>query len=115
VIGTASYMSPEQATGEVWTIARTSFLWAGTAELAKGKQTFARSSWVETMAATIRDEPTAIEEKVPAPLTWIIDRCLQKEPEQCYESTRDLFRDLKNLRDHLSESYTNGAFTLVTP
>src|SRR5271170_7303185 len=67
------------------------------------------------MAVIVRDEPPAIEEKLPAPLRWIIDRCLQKESEQRYESTRDLFQDLKNLREHLGESFTSGAFTPVTP
>jgi Tol biopolymer transport system component len=81
--------------------------------MASGKQAFARNSSVETMAAIVRDEPSAIEEKIPAPLKWIIDRCLQKEPEQRYESTRDLYRDLRNLRDHFSEAYTSAAFTPV--
>ena len=38
------------------------------------------------MAAIVREEPSAMEEKIPPPLKWIIDRCLQKEPEQRYES-----------------------------
>jgi eukaryotic-like serine/threonine-protein kinase len=114
VIGTASYMSPEQATGRAVDYRSDQFSFGLVAhEMATGKQAFARASGVETMAAIVRDEPPAIEEKVPAPLRWIIDRCLQKEPEQRYESTRDLFRDLQNLRDHLTESYKSGAFAPV--
>jgi Tol biopolymer transport system component len=114
VIGTASYMSPEQATGRAVDYRSDQFsLGLVLHEMATGKQTFARSSRVETMAAIVRDEPPAIGEKVPVPLRWTIDRCLQKEPEQRYESTRDLFQDLKNLREHLSESYTSGTFTPV--
>jgi serine/threonine protein kinase len=114
VIGTASYISPEQATGKTADYRSDQFsLGLVLHEMATGKQTFAQGSRVETMAAIVRDEPPAIEEKVPAPLCWIIDRCLEKEPDQRYESTRDLFRDLKNLRDHLSQSYTSGAFTPV--
>jgi hypothetical protein len=42
--------------------------------------------------------------RFPAPLQWIIGRCLEKEPGGRYESTRDLYADLKPLRDHLSQS-----------
>jgi serine/threonine protein kinase len=116
VIGTASYMSPEQATGRAVDYRSDQFsLGLVLHEMATGKQTFARSSRVETMAAIVRDEPPAIGEKIPAPLRWTIDRCLQKEPGQRYESTRDLYQDLKNLREHLSESYTSGTFTPVEP
>lgn len=116
VIGTASYMSPEQATGREVDYRADQFSFGLVLhEMATGKQTFTRGSGVETMAAIVHDEPPPIEEEVPAPLRWIIDRCLQKEPEQRYESTRDLFRDLKSLRDHLSESYTSGEFTPLTP
>jgi eukaryotic-like serine/threonine-protein kinase len=115
VIGTAAYMSPEQATGRAVDYRSDQFsLGLVLHEMATGKQAFARNSRVETMAAIVRDEPPVIEEKVPAPLRWTIDRCLQKEPEQRYESTRDLHGDLKNLRDHLSESYTSGEFTPVS-
>ena len=48
-----------------------------------------------------------IETKLPPPLRWAIDRCLAKEPTQRYESTRDLYHDLRALRDHLSEAYTS--------
>ena len=83
--------------------------------MASGKQAFAKSSSVETMAAIVREEPSAIEEKIPAPLKWIIDRCLHKEPEQRYESTRDLYRDLRNLRDHFSEAYSSSGALAPVP
>jgi hypothetical protein len=52
---------------------------------------------------------------VPPPLRWIVDRCLAKEPEQRYESTRDLFRELRNLRDHYSEAHTSAIFAPIAP
>jgi eukaryotic-like serine/threonine-protein kinase len=110
VLGTASYMSPEQALGKMVDYHSDQFSFGLILhEMASGKQAFARNSSVETMAAIVRDEPSPIEEKIPAPLKWIIDRCLHKEPEQRYESTRDLYRDLRNLRDHFSEAYASGA------
>jgi Tol biopolymer transport system component len=41
---------------------------------------------------------------VPAPVRWIVERCLAKEPEERFASTKDLARDLRSLRDHLSET-----------
>jgi hypothetical protein len=40
---------------------------------------------------------------------WIIERCLAKDPEERYASTKDLARDLESLRDHLSETSTSAA------
>jgi eukaryotic-like serine/threonine-protein kinase len=114
VMGTASYMSPEQATGKPLDYRTDQFSFGLILyELAAGKKAFARPSAVETMAAIVREDPPPIEEKLPAPLKWTIDRCLAKEPEQRYESSRDLFRDLRNLRDHFSEAYSSGAFAPV--
>ncbi len=108
ILGTAAYMSPEQALGQETDYRSDQFSFGLILyEMASGKQAFARNSSVETMAAIVRDEPSAIEEKIPAPLKWIIDRCLHKEPEQRYESTRDLFHELKDLREHFSEAYTS--------
>jgi Tol biopolymer transport system component len=104
VMGTASYMSPEQALGRQVDFRSDQFsLGLMLHEMATGKRTFERSSAVETMAAIVRDDPPAIEQKLPAPLLWCIDRCLRKEPEQRYASTLDLHRDLRNIRDRLSE------------
>src|SRR5580704_6427892 len=109
VLGTAAYMSPEQALAKETDYRSDQFSFGLILyELASGKQAFVRASTIETMAAIVREEPPAIEEKLPPPLKWIIDRCLAKEPEQRYESTRDLYRDLKNLRDHFSEAFSSS-------
>ena len=114
IVGTANYMSPEQVLGHEVDFRSDQFSFGLILyELASGKQPFTKSSSVETMAAIVREEPPALDEKLPPPLRWIIERCLAKEPEQRYESTRDLYRDLKNLGDHLSEAYTSAAFAPV--
>jgi eukaryotic-like serine/threonine-protein kinase len=116
VVGTASYMSPEQALGKAVDYRTDQFsLGLILYELAAGRQAFARPSSVETMAAIVREDPAPIEEKLPAPLKWIIDRCLAKEPEQRYESTRDLYRDLRSLRDHFSEAWSSASSTTLAP
>ena len=114
VMGTASYMSPEQATGKPVDFRTDQFSFGLILyEMAAGKKAFARPSAVETMAAIVREDPPPLEEKLPAPLRWTIDRCLAKEPDQRYESTRDLFRELRNLRDHFSEAYSSSKLAAV--
>jgi Tol biopolymer transport system component len=41
---------------------------------------------------------------VPAPLRWIVERLLAKDPAERYESSRDLYRELKHLRERLSDA-----------
>jgi Tol biopolymer transport system component len=107
-------MSPEQALGQETDYRSDQFSFGLILyEMASGKQAFAKPTSIETMAAIVREEPPPIEEKIPAPLKWIIDRCLAKEPGQRYDSTRDLFHELKNLRDHLSEVYASGTFAPI--
>ena len=114
VLGTASYMSPEQALGKQTDFRSDQFSFGLILhELASGKRAFARASKVETMAAIVREEAPPMDEKVPPPLRWIVDRCLAKEPEQRYESTRDLFRELRNIRDHFSEAHTSAVFAPI--
>src|SRR5271170_3938391 len=114
VMGTAAYMSPELALGQETDYRSDQFSFGLILyEMASGKQAFAKPSSVETMAAIVREEPPPMEEKLPPPLRWIIDRCLAKEPDRRYESTRDLYRDLANLRDHFSEAYSSASFPAV--
>ena len=114
ILGTVNYMSPEQARGAPTDYRSDQFSFGLILyELAAGKKAFDRPSAVETMAAIVREDTPPIEEKLPAPLTWTIDRCLAKEPEQRYESTRDLFRDLRNLRDHFSEAHSTTTLSVV--
>jgi serine/threonine protein kinase len=107
VMGTVGYMSPEQASGKPADFRSDQFS-LGTIlyELATGRRAFQRDSTAETLVAVIREEPEPIAKlnpRLPAPLRWVVERCLSKDPEQRYASTRDLARDLASLRDHLPE------------
>jgi eukaryotic-like serine/threonine-protein kinase len=114
ILGTANYMSPEQALGHETDYRSDQFSFGLILyELASGKQAFAKASTIETMAAIVSEEPPSIDAKLPPPLRWIIDRCLAKEPGQRYESTRDLYRDLRNLGDHFSEAYSGDVLAPV--
>jgi eukaryotic-like serine/threonine-protein kinase len=108
VQGTVAYMSPEQASGTAVDARSDQFsLGAVLYEMATAKRPFSRNTTAETLAAVIRDEPATIESQVPdfpLQLRWIIERCLAKDPDERYASTRDLARDLAHLRDHISET-----------
>ncbi len=105
VMGTVSYMSPEQVRGLPLDVRSDQFSF-GTMlyELASGKRPFQRESSVQTMTAIIEADPEPLPASVPAPIRWIVERCLAKEPSGRYESTRDLYQDLRSVRDHLSEA-----------
>jgi len=113
VMGTVGYMSPEQAVGEPVDFRSDQFsLGAILYEMATGRRAFLRESSPETLAAIIRDEPEPIAEvspSVPAPVRWVIERCLAKEPRDRYASTADLARDLATLRDRLVEAASMSA------
>ena len=108
VMGTVGYMSPEQASGKPADFRSDQFsLGTMLYELATGRRAFQRDSTAETLVAVIREEPEPIAKlnpRLPAPLRWIVERCLAKDADGRYASTRDLARDLATLRDHLSEA-----------
>ncbi|HEV7242523.1 MAG TPA: LpqB family beta-propeller domain-containing protein [Thermoanaerobaculia bacterium] len=110
LVGTYSYMSPEQArAGEIDYRSDQFSFGSILYEMLTGARAFDGSSGVETLFMVVRDEPSslsAVASHVPAPLRWIVDRCLSKDPEDRYVSTRDLARDLQYLRDHFSEAGT---------
>jgi Tol biopolymer transport system component len=110
ILGTVNYMSPEQACGRETDYRSDQFSFGLILyEMASGKRAFEKPESIQTMSAIISDEPPPIERSIPGPLRWVIDRCLAKEPADRYESSRDLFQELRGVRDHLSDfSITQG-------
>ncbi len=108
VMGTVGYMSPEQASGRPLDFRSDQFaLGSILYEMATGRRAFQRDTHAETLTAIIREDVEAVAQLnpgVPAPFRWILERCLQKDPEERYASTRDLARDIRSVRDHLSEA-----------
>ena len=105
ILGTANYMSPEQARGQPADHRSDQFsLGIVLYEMAAGTLPFHKASTAETLSAIIADEPLPIDNRTPPPLRWTIDRCLAKDPNGRYESTHDLAAELRGLREHLSEA-----------
>jgi eukaryotic-like serine/threonine-protein kinase len=118
VLGTVGYMSPEQARGVEVDFRSDQFSFGSILyEMASGRRAFQKDSAPETMAAIIREEPEALSRATPAspaPYRWIVERCLAKDPDERYASTRDLSRELADLRDHLSEVEGSRATAAAT-
>jgi Tol biopolymer transport system component len=116
ILGTVHYMSPEQARGTPADYRSDQFSFGLVLyEMAAGRRAFDKPETVQTMAAILSEDPPPIERDIPTPLHWVIDRCLAKEPADRYESTRDLFHDLRRLREHLSKETTVTSLGIAPP
>jgi predicted ATPase len=107
VLGTMQYMSPEQARGASPDFRSDQFSFGLVLyEMVTGKHAFQRGTAAETLVAILREQADPVGAQnpdVPAPFCWAIERCLAKEPDKRYVSTRDLARELAAIRDHFSE------------
>jgi len=104
--GTVGYMSPEQASGQDVDYRADQFSFGCILyEMVSGRRAFSRGTAVETLSAIINEDPPAIShQELPQGLSWIIQRCLSKNREDRYESTKSLASDLQRLRDHVNFS-----------
>jgi serine/threonine protein kinase/Tfp pilus assembly protein PilF len=98
VLGTAGYMSPEQVRA-AHTDHRSDLFALGAIlyEMLSGRRAFAGPSAAETMSAIVRAQPAKLSSAAPnisARLEQIVERALEKEPEQRFQSARDFAREL---------------------
>ncbi len=101
VMGTAGYMSPEQVRAEA-VDARSDIFSFGVVlyEMIAGKRAFHSTSAIETMHAILNSEPPDIDTestKLPPALATIVRRCLEKRPEQRFQSASDLAFALRSI------------------
>jgi serine/threonine-protein kinase len=108
IMGTTNYMSPEQARGEGVDHRSDQFAFGSVLyEMVTGVRAFQRPTYADTLVAIMREDPELPDDfdtRAPKRVRWIIERCLAKEPEDRYDSTRDLARDLRDLSERLSET-----------
>jgi predicted ATPase len=113
ILGTVEYMSPEQANCLPVDFRSDQFSFGSVLyETVTGRPAFRRHSKAETLAAILRDDPEpviSLNSQVPAPLCWVIERCLAKNPNERYASTRELARELLTIRDRLSDALLRHA------
>jgi eukaryotic-like serine/threonine-protein kinase len=91
VMGTVGYMSPEQVRGQM-ADARSDLFSLGLVlyEMVSGKRAFTGDSAADVMSAILKQEPPELEGALPPSLDRIIRRCLEKKPEERFQSASDL-------------------------
>ena len=99
LMGTVGYMSPEQVSG-LSADARSDIFSLGCmlSEMVTGSRPFSGRTGAETLAAILRDdpaEPTSAGRPVPTDLAGVIRHCLEKRPDQRFQTARDLTFALK--------------------
>jgi Tol biopolymer transport system component len=103
VAGTVEYMSPEQAKGNKVDARSDVFSFGAMLyEMITGRRAFAGNSTAETLAAVLREQPTAPSELtpgVPRDLEKVILRCLQKEPDRRFQHMGDVKVELQEIRE----------------
>jgi len=113
VMGTAGYMAPEQVRGAA-VDSRTDIFAFGAVlyEMISGQRAFRRDTAAETMTAILKEDPPELGEMdhpVSPGLERIIRRCLEKQPEQRFQSAKDLAFALEALSGTTSRTAANAA------
>lgn len=111
VMGTVTYMSPEQARGlptdnrtDVWSLG------VCLSESVYGIQPFAGDTISDQIAAILKSEPEPKEKTAPFELRRIIEKCLEKKIEKRYQTIDDFLFDVKNFQQDFDFSEENGSF-----
>ena len=110
VVGTVRYMSPEQVRGEPLDHRSDVFAFGAVLfEMLTGQVAFRKPSAIETLSATLAEDPfTAVSGPSPIPedLEPILRRCLEKKPDDRFQTAADLAFRLREYADGLSRSTT---------
>src|SRR6266496_5320265 len=120
IIGTAAYMSPEQVRGGKVDPRSDLFSFGALLyELVAGRPAFRRETGVETLHAVLKEAaPRLLLQGLGGaaePLQRLLDKCLDKNPEQRYQAVPDLLVDLKAARRRLEEPASPGAAPTAAP
>lgn len=105
VVGTIAYMSPEQASGHALD-ARSDIFSFGIVlyELLAGRRPFAGATELEVLKTIIHGEPSPLSADVPQPVRGVIEKALEKDPAERYQSMREMAVDLRRVVRHSGET-----------
>jgi eukaryotic-like serine/threonine-protein kinase len=119
LMGTVGYMSPEQARGSSADTRSDIFaLGCVLYEMLTGRRAFARPTAPETLTAILNEDPPDVSEsgkQVPAGLSRLLRRCLEKNPEERLQAARDLAFDLRSILSDSELDRTSSGPREVVP
>src|SRR5688500_14993178 len=110
ILGTAGYMSPEQAQGKTKEVDHRADIFSFGCilfEAITGRRAFSGTDTIDTLNKIIREPPPSISQfnpTAPADLQRIVRRCLAKDPNERYQNIKDVAIELKDIRRELQES-----------
>jgi Tol biopolymer transport system component len=119
VLGTVAYMSPEQAEAKP-VDARSDLFSLGIVlfEMATGERPFQGDSTLSILSAILRDTPKSVTElraDLPPELARIIRQCLKKDPEERYQTAKDVRNQLRALKSDLDSGQIKGGEAITQP
>lgn len=105
IVGTAQYMSPEQARG-LDTDLRTDVFSLGAVlyEMLTGHRAFGGATTSDVMVSVLQHDPPPLARycrDAPDALEWIVSKALRKDKEERYQTVKDMLTDLKNLKQEI--------------
>src|SRR3984885_14014642 len=116
ILGTIAYMSPEQASGNPLD-ARSDIFSFGVVlyELLAGKRPFAGATELEVLKTIIHGQPEPMSADIPQSARAVVEKALEKDPGERYQSMRELVVDLRRVARHSGETTATVLPTPVAP
>ena len=105
IVGTIAYMSPEQAAGKP-ADARSDIFSFGVVlyEVLSGRQPFAGASDLEVLQRVQHHTPDPLDGEIPPALRMVVEKALEKDPAERYQSMRDMVMDLRRSSRQTAET-----------
>ena len=119
ILGTVQYMAPEQLEGKT-SDARTDIFALGSVlyEMATGKKAFTGASQASLISSIMKEEPSPISvlsPMSPSALDRVVRTCLAKDPDDRWQTARDVGLQLQGIRDDASRSSSSAQGALPAP
>jgi len=116
ILGTVAYMSPEQAMGRSLD-ARSDVFSFGVVlyEALMGRRPFSSASDVEILHSIVHTAPQPLDPSLPVALRLIIEKALEKDPAERYQSMREVVVDLRRVLKNKAEATAAGSPLVAAP
>lgn len=116
VIGTIAYMSPEQASGKQLDVRSDIFSFGVVLyELLAGRRPFSGSTDLEVLQKVIHDSAAPLDESIPVGLRMLVEKALEKDPAERYQTMREVVVDLRRLAKQAAQGIKPAASAATAP